>query len=305
MKLESLLQYLDGYLGLSDHPDYANALNGLQVGGPDEVEHLVVAVDASEASVVEAVDRNADLLLVHHGLFWSGLEPLTGRRLRRVRPLILKGVGLYSVHLPLDSHGEVGNCAVLGRALELELAGRFGAYQGVEIGWWGTLPEAVDIAGLQERLADALAGPVHVIPGGPEEIRRVGVVTGGGASFTAEGAAHPSVDSRLITGWFGARPEDVREINLPATTLALLCERHVPPGRTIDFLKVDVEGAERSVLEGAEGTLRRFRPAILIEYAPQLLVANGVEPESILELLEAHGYSLQWLSATEVIAVAR
>ncbi|MEW4569142.1 FkbM family methyltransferase [Tautonia sp. JC769] len=80
--------------------------------------------------------------------------------------------------------------------------------------------------------------------------------------YTAEGAAHPSVDRNLITGWFGARPEDVREIELPATTLAAVCEAHVPPGQAIDFLKVDVESHEYEVLLGNDWD--RWRPRVLI-----------------------------------------
>jgi len=199
MKLESLLQYVDAYLGVPDHPDYPHALNGLQVGGPEEVNHVMAAVDASEASIAAAVEAGADLLLVHHGLFWDGLRPVTGRRLRRLGPLIEHGVALYSAHLPLDSHPEVGNCALLGRALGLEPRGRFAAYHGVDIGWWGELAVPVDVAVLGERLMDVLGGArVHVIPGGPAVVGRVGVVTGGGASYTVEAAAL-GLDA-LVTG---------------------------------------------------------------------------------------------------------
>jgi putative NIF3 family GTP cyclohydrolase 1 type 2 len=82
MKLESILQYLDVYLAVAEHPDYVAALNGLQVAGPQEIEQVVVAVDATEASIAEAAERGADLMIVHHGLFWGGLEPLTGRHFR-------------------------------------------------------------------------------------------------------------------------------------------------------------------------------------------------------------------------------
>jgi dinuclear metal center YbgI/SA1388 family protein len=199
MKLESLLQYLDTYLGIPGHPDYPAALNGLQVGGGEDVSRVVAAVDASEASIRAAVERRADLLLVHHGLFWDGLQPVTGRRLRRLKPLLDHGIAVYSAHLPLDSHAEVGNCAVLGRALGLDLEGRFAPYQGVEIGWWGTLPDPLDVSALGARLGDVLDGArVHVIPGGPLEVRTVGVVTGGGASFTGE-AARLGLDA-LVTG---------------------------------------------------------------------------------------------------------
>ena len=199
MKLESLLQYLDGYLDVSGHPDYPTALNGLQVGdGGREVGHIVAAVDASEATIDQAVARGADLLLVHHGLFWGGLQPITGRLLRKVRPLLQADVALYSVHLPLDGHAEVGNSVLLARALDVTPEGRFGAYKTHEIGWWGPLDEPLDAEGLRGRAASVLGGPVHLIAGGPDRIERVGVVTGGGASFTAEAAAL-GLDA-LVTG---------------------------------------------------------------------------------------------------------
>lgn len=189
MKLESLLQYLDAYLGIEKHPDYPTALNGLQVGGVEEVARLATAVDASESSIRAATERGADLLIVHHGLFWEGLRPLTGPRFRRVEALISGRTALYACHLPLDSHPEVGNCALLARALGIEMEGRFAAYQGVEIGWWGRLPEPIELEGLAGRFGEVVGGPVMRLPGGPDLVDRVGVVTGGGGSFIAEAAA--------------------------------------------------------------------------------------------------------------------
>lgn len=186
MKLESILQYLDGYLRVSEYPDATNALNGLQVGGPDEVHHVVAAVDASEATITEAVQRGADLLIVHHGLFWDGFRPITGRRLRKVRPLLLNGVALYGVHLPLDAHPEVGNSVLLARALGLDVQAPFGLHKGVYIGWWGALPEPMSRESLRDRLAEVLHARVHVVPGGPEPLESVAVVTGMGASSIEE-----------------------------------------------------------------------------------------------------------------------
>jgi dinuclear metal center YbgI/SA1388 family protein len=188
VQLESILQYLEGYLGVRDHPDYPTAVNGLQVGIDREVSRIATAVDASEASIRAAAALGADLLLVHHGLFWEGLRPMTGRRYRRIAALVENGIALYSCHLPLDAHAEVGNCALLGRALGLELAGRFGTYKGADIGWWGRLREPTDAAGLAARLEEVLNGPVQARPGGPERIELVGVVTGGGGSFIADAA---------------------------------------------------------------------------------------------------------------------
>ena len=198
MKLESIVQYMDEYLSVAAHPDYPGALNGLQVDGPESVERIAVAVDASEASIAEAARRGADLMIVHHGLFWGGLRPLTGRNLRRVRGLIENDIALYSCHLPLDGHAEVGNSALLARAIGLELDGRFASFQGAPIGWHGWPDPSLDLAGLMAALQKALGGPVHVIPGGPERIDRVGVVTGGGASFIEE-AARMGLDA-LVTG---------------------------------------------------------------------------------------------------------
>lgn len=198
MKLESLIQYLDAYLGIPGFPDYPGAWNGLQVEGSSEVRHLVASVDASSASVEAAVARKADLLIVHHGLFWGGLAPLTGRILRRVRPLVERGVGLYSAHLPLDSHAEVGNNALLARALGLSLEGRFDAYEGTPVGWHGRLARPLDAAGLRSRAEAAVGGPARVIEGGPQRIERVGVVTGAGADALAE-AADLGLDA-LVTG---------------------------------------------------------------------------------------------------------
>lgn len=80
--------------------------------------------------------------------------------------------------------------------------------------------------------------------------------------FTAPGAAHPSVDPALITGWFGARPQDLLEIRLEATTLASVCSRHLPPGQTIDFLKIDVEAHEYEVIHGHDWS--RWRPRLVL-----------------------------------------
>ncbi|HKJ93136.1 MAG TPA: Nif3-like dinuclear metal center hexameric protein, partial [Longimicrobiales bacterium] len=115
MRLDELEAYLDAYLAVGAVPDYPGALNGLQVANDGEVTRLAVAVDASEATVAAAVAGGADLLLVHHGLFWDGNRPVTGRRYRRLKPLLVSGVAVYAAHLPLDVHGDVGNNAVLAR----------------------------------------------------------------------------------------------------------------------------------------------------------------------------------------------
>lgn len=206
MRLDELVDYLDEYLRIAEVPDYPNALNGLQVEGTRPVRRIGAAVDASEASIRAAVERECDLLIVHHGLFWDGNVPVTGRRYRRLRPLIERGMALYSAHLPLDVHPEVGNNAVLARELGIVVEGTFGDYKGLPVGVWGRLELTREA--LAARLDEVLGGRVRLLPGGPERLERVGVLTGGGggmigdaivagldALVTGEGAHHTYFDA--------------------------------------------------------------------------------------------------------------
>lgn len=186
-EIESILQYIEERLDVSTHPDFNTALNGLQVGGPGTVEHVCAAVDASERTIRASADRNADLLLVHHGLFWPGLKPITGRLRRKVAGLLESGTALYSVHLPLDGHPDIGNCILLARALDIDIEGRLGEYEGADLGWWGRVSE-MEREAFREVVSAAVGGPVHLIPGGPDTVETVGVVTGGGGRFIQDAA---------------------------------------------------------------------------------------------------------------------
>jgi dinuclear metal center YbgI/SA1388 family protein len=142
------------------------------------------------------VEAGADLLIVHHGLFWSGNRPVTGRRYRRLSALLDAGVALYAAHLPLDVHEEVGNNVILARELGLTVEGRFGEHEGTPLGVWGTLPLKRDT--LAARLEEVLGTSVKLIPGGRGTVERVGVLTGGGGSFVAAALA-AGLDA-LVTG---------------------------------------------------------------------------------------------------------
>lgn len=195
-KIESILCFLEDTFQPGSFPDYPHALNGLQVEGRQSVTCIGAAVDASEATIADAVRRGVDFLLVHHGLFWGGLEPITGPRFRKLAALIQSGMALYSLHLPLDSHPEFGNNALLLSSLGLSPGGPFGSFKTVEIGWWAGC--TLSRSELRVRLEAAVEGETRLIAGGPEEVTRVGVVTGGGASMLTEAAA-AGLDT-LITG---------------------------------------------------------------------------------------------------------
>src|SRR5881296_2588830 len=209
MRLVELAGYLDTYLRVADVPDAPAALNGLQLANAGDVTRVAAAVDLCEATVRMAAEQGSDLLLVHHGLFWGGLKPLTGPAYRRVAGLMKKNIALYSAHLPLDLHPDVGNNAVLARQLGVTVRGGFGEEYGVQIGVWGELD--APRGALPQKLAAALGAPPRVMPFGPEPVRRVGIVTGGAGSMigqaratgldtyiTGEGAHHTFFDAEEL-----------------------------------------------------------------------------------------------------------
>ncbi|HEY0810982.1 MAG TPA: Nif3-like dinuclear metal center hexameric protein [Longimicrobiales bacterium] len=196
MDIHELTSYLDEYLQIGTVPDYAPALNGLQVENSGSVSRIAAAVDASEASIRQAIKRGCDLMLVHHGMFWDGNQPVTQRRYRRLKQLLTGDVAVYSAHLPLDVHPEVGNNAQLARALGIQPQGTFGKYQNIEVGVWGELNLTRET--LAARLDDVLGGRVRMLAGGKEKLKRVGVITGGAGSMIID-AARAQLDS-FVTG---------------------------------------------------------------------------------------------------------
>src|ERR671922_765382 len=113
------------------------ALLGVQVETDGEIVKVAAAVDARERTIRGAAEAGANLLLVHHGLFWKGLQPLRGAHLRRVRALLASRLALYASHLPLDAHPELGNNALLARELGLEPSGGFARFETINIGVQG------------------------------------------------------------------------------------------------------------------------------------------------------------------------
>jgi dinuclear metal center YbgI/SA1388 family protein len=182
MQSSALLDYLNDFLCVEEIEDKSQ--NGVQVEGPDEVSLIAFAVDGCQASFERAVAEGAQLLVVHHGLFWTEPLRLVGPHFRRVRTLIEGGCGLYAMHLPLDVHPEVGNNAEMVRLLRLEERRPFGEYHGLEIGFAGRFDHPLDMSALIGRLVEALGRPpIRVLDYGPETIETVGCVSGGAASM--------------------------------------------------------------------------------------------------------------------------
>jgi dinuclear metal center YbgI/SA1388 family protein len=196
VSLDELITYLDRELRTAEISDYPGAMNGLQLANGGEIGRIVAAVDASLPVIVAAAEGGPGLLIVHHGMFWQGVQPVTGAFYRKLKIAMDAGLAIYSSHLPLDVHPELGNNILLARAIGLQNPKPFFDQKGLAIGlqgaWRGSRRELVN------SLQCKLAGPVHLCPGGPEMVGQVGVITGGAGSEVAKVAA-AGVDS-FITG---------------------------------------------------------------------------------------------------------
>ncbi len=194
MLLEEIIKYFNSMLPL-EVPDIS--MNGLQVGRSDTpVRRVAFAVDACMASFTRAVELGADLLCVHHGLFWGKPIPLTGAHYRRVKYLLDHDLALYAAHLPLDMQMEVGNNAGLADALNLKTRESFGDYHGIKIGLKGELPEALDIDGVLRQLGLSRDGALGILDFGSDRIRTVGIISGG-ADKEVEQALDENLDLYL------------------------------------------------------------------------------------------------------------
>ena len=195
MKRDDLVTYLNDYLRVKTIKDDSN--NGLQVEGAGEVTRLAFAVDASLAACQEAAEAGAQMLIVHHGLFWGKPLMVTGIHYRRLKRLFEADLSLYGAHLPLDLHEKVGNNAVLARWLNLEEVTPFGEYQGAPVGMAGRLPATISLGDFATQVEKVLEEQIiQIWPFGPPDASRVGIVSGG-AAFLLDQAAAAGVDVYL------------------------------------------------------------------------------------------------------------
>jgi dinuclear metal center YbgI/SA1388 family protein len=207
--LASIVKYCDRTLETEKFTDWPGALNGLQVENNGSVTKIAAAVDGSFATINKAIEANADLLLVHHGLFWGASHPWTGKRFQMMSLLFKNNVAVYSSHLPLDAHPRLGNNAQLAKALGLRQLKPFFFEKGQHIG----LQTRAEIPRneLEKRLGNVLHIEPRAIPGGPEICRSIGIVTGGAGDELKK--AHEEGVDTFITGegrhWTYALAEDL------------------------------------------------------------------------------------------------
>ena len=195
-------------------PDYPSAINGLQVDTPAKVTKLAAAVDFSARTVNAAKDRGAQLMVVHHGAFWQGNVPITGKRYRVISQLVQSSIGVYSSHLPLDCHPTLGNNSLLAKALGLEVSERFGSFNGTPVGVAGESDGLIDalIAKASAFAADH-GGRLRTTPARNERsIGKWAICTGAGADSDTVNEAVERGVTTLIVGegphWTSVFAED-------------------------------------------------------------------------------------------------
>jgi dinuclear metal center YbgI/SA1388 family protein len=212
---EVIAAHFDALLGTAGTPDYPNAINGLQVanrGGA--IARIAAAVDASLRTIEGAAAAGAQLLIVHHGLFWSGVQPIRGAAYARLRVLLDNDLALYSAHLPLDRHATLGNNVLLARALGLEPTAGFGRFQGVEIGVRGeTQRPTAGLVAAADVFAARWKGRARASAFEVERVtRRWAVLTGAGADAATLAEAETLGIDTLIVGegahWTAVQAEE-------------------------------------------------------------------------------------------------
>lgn len=194
--LSDVVSYADRFLRIRHVGDWDNALNGLQIENSGRVTRIGAAVDVSTRVLTEAGRKNVDFLIVHHGLFWPGLQPVTGFLHRQLQLAFENDMALYAAHLPLDIHPKVGNNAQLVGVLGLKLAQPFLEEKGQPVGL--KTPASIARNELVRKLRKALNGPVKFFDFGPKQVRTIGVVTGAAGSEIYR-VAEENIDT-FITG---------------------------------------------------------------------------------------------------------
>jgi len=195
-ELNEIVTYLDQNLRTEEIPDYQGAQNGLQLENSGKVEKVAVAVDASLPVIKKAVDTGAHLLIVHHGMFWQGVRPLTGAFYEKIKLAMDADLAIYSSHIPLDVHDKWGNNVLLAKELGMSETKPFFDWKGIKLGLSQELN--LDFGEFVKRVEHAVGKKVHFCQGGGNFVGRVGVITGG-AGGEVELVSKEGIDT-FLTG---------------------------------------------------------------------------------------------------------
>jgi len=181
MQRDQLVATLNEYLNVAGISDVSN--NGLQVQGSSDIHTVAFAVDVCVEAIEQAERLGAQMLIVHHGLFWGQPRMVVGPHYERVRRLLDAGISLYASHLPLDVHPEVGNNVQLARVLGFEIEGMYGDYHGMPLGVSARMPAPRSRDQFIAHIEETLDTSAVVWPFGNDIIQRVAIVSGSAAKL--------------------------------------------------------------------------------------------------------------------------
>jgi dinuclear metal center YbgI/SA1388 family protein len=202
VSLSLIVTYLDDMLQTTVTPDYPNALNGLQLSNRGKVRKVAGAVDFSTQVVDAAIQEDANLLLVHHGMFWSGLQPIVGQNYARFSTLLDGDMAVYASHLPLDRHPQLGNNVLLAKTLGLDPSGEFARFKDIFIGVRGRADIATSLLVERAQLFSRANGGDAIATGKIDTDRRTrrwAICTGAGASTeTLIEATEKGIDTLIV-----------------------------------------------------------------------------------------------------------
>ncbi len=197
MDLNNIIEFLETIFEVSKIQDFPNAFNGLQLANNGSVHKIVGAVDASRVSIEKAIEEQAQLLIVHHGLLWNGAQPMVSPLYELYRKAIDSNLAIYSIHLPLDVHLQWGHNVTIARLLNLTQEGDFAHYKNQACGL--ICSDQQEAISLEERLKKFFPHSFHALKFGPAKPNHIGIVSGSGGIEIFTDALKHSIDT-LITG---------------------------------------------------------------------------------------------------------
>ena len=195
VELSELVNYCNTFLNADQFRDYCP--NGLQIEGKKTVNNIISGVTASQMLIEKAIEKKADLLLVHHGYFWKGDDPcIVSFKQSRIKALLQHDISLLSYHLPLDAHPTLGNNVQLAKQLGISITGEFDTDTKPSLGLTGTLPKPMSAAELGDLIQQKLQRSPLIIQGHDRNIKTIAWCTGAAQDFIFQ-AAQSGVDAYL------------------------------------------------------------------------------------------------------------
>ena len=196
--LNAIVDFLNSIFDTENAHDFPNAFNGLQLESRGSVDKIVGAVDASPASIELAIQKKANLLCVHHGLYWNGVQPMVGPVYDLFRRAMDANLAIYSMHLPLDSHPKMGHNVSIAHALNLQITASFCNCFGKNC---GIICEdrGKTITNLNQRIKSNFPSGYHALLYGPQHLDKIGIVSGSGGQELLNELVKNRINT-LITG---------------------------------------------------------------------------------------------------------